>query len=44
VPFGETSEGLTKVGSQTIASSEFYDKLFALIKGYIGEDEAPAGG
>jgi hypothetical protein len=44
VPFGETSEGLTKVGSQTIASSEFYDKLFALIKGYIGEDEAAPGG
>jgi hypothetical protein len=35
VPFGETNEGLTKVGSQTIASADFYDRFFVLIKRYI---------
>lgn len=42
VPFGETSEGLTRVGSQTIQQSEFYDRLFTLIKSYIAVDSAPA--
>jgi len=43
LPFGESSEGLSKVGSQTIASADFYDKLFALIKGHVGEGEPPPG-
>ncbi len=43
LPFGESSEGLSKVGSQTIGAADFYDKLFALIKGNIGEAETPPG-
>jgi hypothetical protein len=42
VPFGETSEGLTRVGSQTIQLGEFYDRLFTLIKSYIAMDSVPA--
>jgi len=38
VPFGESSEGLTKVGSQTITSATFYERLFDLIKQYAVDD------
>jgi hypothetical protein len=38
VPFGETNEGLTKVGSQTISTADFYDRFFALIKQYLNSD------
>jgi len=41
MPFSESSDGLTKVASVTITSSDFYDRLFDLIKQYAASDDTP---
>ncbi|WP_374316813.1 DUF2242 domain-containing protein [Aquabacterium sp.] len=42
MPFSESSDGLTKVASVTITNSDFYDRLFDLIKQYAAAEDPAA--
>lgn len=41
LPFSSSNDSLVKVGSETIASDEFYDSFFELVTRYLQQDQEP---
>lgn len=43
LPFSSTDDSLVKIGSQTITTPDFYERLYALIDRYLAPAEAEQG-